>query len=300
MEIRKAVRKKAKMRLGISAPSGAGKTYSALLMAAGMGKKIGMIDTENGSGDLYADLIPGGYDIIPLASPYTPERYMEALKSFEKDNYDVVVIDSLSHAWAGAGGALEKQGKIADKSGNSYTAWRQVTPGHNMLIDALLQSPCHILVTLRAKTEYVQEKNDQGKTIVRKVGLSPVFRDGIEYEFTVFMDIDQQHEATVTKDRTRLFTAEYFKPTIETGKLMLNWLEKGIDTPTPVLPPMVKTPLDDILEHIKGIDNMVHLTNFWIKITKEGGDYHTFTGEEKTAIMRAKDERKAELKKEGK
>lgn len=233
MQIRKATRKKAKLRLGISAPTGAGKTYSSLLIASGIGPKVGLIDTENGSGDLYAEdkkikeALPEGYDIINIQAPYDPAKYLEAIKAFENAGYDVIIIDSLSHAWAGAGGLLDKQGKEADRGGNSYTAWRKITPQHNALVDAIIQSPCHVIVCLRAKTEYVQEKNDQGKTIVRKVGLAPVMRDGIEYEFTVFGELDQSHTFHASKDRTGTFGDTYQIPSKEMGQHLSNWLNSG-------------------------------------------------------------------------
>lgn len=227
MQIRKAERKKAKLRLGIAGPSGAGKTYSALKLAFGLGGKVGLIDTEHGSGDLYAHL--GDYDIINIESPYTVQKYRDALKAFEDAGYSVIIIDSLSHAWAGEGGMLDKQGKIADRTGNSYTAWRQVTPDHNALVEDLLNSPCHVIATLRAKQEYVQEKDEKGKTVVRKLGLAPVMRDGIEYEFTVFMDVDSSHNASASKDRTTLFDGQVYRISEDTGKLLLGWLDSGVE-----------------------------------------------------------------------
>lgn len=237
MEIRKATRKKSKARVGISAPSGAGKTYGALLMSFGMGSKVGIIDTENGSADLYADL--GDYDVISLSAPYDPAKYTEAMRAFERSGYDVIIIDSLSHAWSGTGGLLDKQGQIADKNGNSYTAWRAVTPQHNMLVDAMLQSPCHVIATMRAKQEYVQEKNNQGKTVVRKLGMSPVQRDGMEYEFTVFIEVDSSHMATATKDRTSLFDGKTFRLSRETGEILSQWLnvESPAKTAAIIQPP---------------------------------------------------------------
>lgn len=226
MEIRKAQRRKAKLRLGISAPSGAGKTYGALKLAFGLGGKIGMIDTEHGSGDLYAHL--GDYDIISLDSPYTVQKYRDAIKAFEDGGYHVIIIDSLSHAWAGEGGLLDKQGKIADGGrGNSYTAWRQVTPEHNALVEAMLTSPCHIIATMRAKTEYVIEKNTKGQDVPRKIGMAPIQRDGMEYEFTVMLDISMDHTAAASKDRTGLFDGQYFKLDERTGQSLKAWLESG-------------------------------------------------------------------------
>lgn len=225
MEIRKAERKKAKLRLGIAAPSGAGKTYSALLLAFGLGGKIGLIDTEHGSGDLYAHL--GDYDIIGIEAPYTVSKYTQAIKAFEKAGYGTIIIDSLSHAWAGDGGLLDKKDKMSDRSANSFAAWRTITPEHNALVDAMLRSPCHIIATMRSKQEYVQEKDEKGKSVVRKVGMAPVQREGMEYEFTVMLDVDMAHIASASKDRTGLFDGQFIKITPETGEMLLAWLETG-------------------------------------------------------------------------
>ena len=126
----------------------------------------------------------------------------------------------------GQGGLLDIHGHIADKTGNSWSAWRQVTPKHNELVDAMLQSKCHIIATMRSKMEYAQVE-ENGKKQVKKLGMSPIQRDGMEYEFTVFIDLDQRHTATTTKDRTTLFDGQYFVPTIETGKTLLDWLENN-------------------------------------------------------------------------
>ncbi|MFS0758147.1 ATP-binding protein [Noviherbaspirillum sp. 1P10PC] len=231
-EIHRATKRRAKLRLGMSGPAGSGKTYSALLIAGGLGGRIGMIDTEHGSGDLYADLLPEGYDVLQLTPPYTPARYVEAIHALEDAGVQTIIVDSLTHAWTGEGGSLDRQGKIADKSGNSWQAWRQVTPEHNALVEALLQSKCHIIATMRAKTEYVQEKDERtGRQTVRKIGLAPIMRDGIEYEFTTFLELDLHHMAFAGKDRTRLFDGSIFKPDMETGRQLLSWLDAGVDAP---------------------------------------------------------------------
>lgn len=230
MQIRKAERKKAKLRLGIAAPSGAGKTYSSLLIAYGITgdwEKIGMIDTENGSGDLYAHL--GDYSVIPIEAPFTPDKYIKAIKMFEENGFEAIIIDSLTHAWSGEGGVLETVDTMMAGSKNKFTAWREATPMHNSLVNAMLQSKCHIIATMRAKTEYVLEEDDRGKKVPKKVGMAPIQRDGMEYEFTVMLDISHQHVATATKDRTSLLDGQFFKPDIETGQKLLEWLETGID-----------------------------------------------------------------------
>ncbi len=231
-EIHRATKCRAKLRLGMSGPAGSGKTYSALLIAHGLGGPIGLIDTEHGSGDLYADLLPEGYDVLQLTPPFTPARYIEAIHALEDAGVQTIIVDSLSHAWTGEGGSLDRHGKIADHSGNSWQAWRQVTPEHNALVEAMLQSPCHVIATMRAKTEYVQEKDERtGRQVVRKIGLAPVMRDGIEYEFTVFMELDSQHLAHVGKDRTRLFDGMILRPDEQVGRELLAWLDSGAQEP---------------------------------------------------------------------
>lgn len=217
----KAERKKGKLRLGLAGPAGAGKTYSALLLAFGMGGRIAMIDTERGSGELYSHL--GDYDCCTITPPFEPKKYVEAIRDAEKMGYEIVIIDSLTHAWAGQGGLLDLHGHISDKGGNTWAAWRRVTPQHNELVDALLQSSCHIIATMRSKMEYAQSE-EGGKKTVKKLGMSPIQRDGMEYEFTVFMDIDLNHSASSTKDRTTMFDGKFFTPSKETGIMLMAWL----------------------------------------------------------------------------
>ena len=226
MAFRKAERRQAKLRLGLIGPSGSGKTYGALLIAQGLGGKIALIDTENGSGELYADLL--GYDVCQIAPEFTPDKYIAAIHEAERAGYDVIIIDSLSHAWSGEGGVLEMVDRLKGR-GNDFAAWRNVTPKHNALVNAMLQSPCHIIATMRAKTAYEMEKDERGKVKPVKIGLAPVQREGMDYEFTVVLEIDQQkHMAEATKDRTSLFDGDIFKISPETGKKLKTWLETGL------------------------------------------------------------------------
>ena len=222
----KAERRKSKLRLAIAGPAGSGKTYSALQIAFGIGGKIALIDTERGSAELYSHL--GAYDVCTVEAPFEPSKYVAAIKEAEKLGYDIIITDSLSHAWSGTGGLLDLHGKIADRGGNSWTAWRKITPQHNELVEALLQSPCHIIATMRSKMEYSQSE-EGGKKTVKKIGLAPVQREGMEYEFTVFYDIDINHVATASKDRTSLFDNKYFTPSTETGVILINWLNNAPD-----------------------------------------------------------------------
>jgi hypothetical protein len=227
--IRKAERKKSKLRLALVGPTGSGKTFSALQLAFGLGTRIGLIDTEHGSGDLYADL--GDYDVITLEPPYTVAKYRDAIVALEDAGYDVIIVDSLSHAWSGEGGLLDKQTQL-ENSGrykNSFATWREITPDHNKLVEQMLGSPTHIIATMRAKTEYVVEKDDRGKNLVRKLGLSPVQRDGVSYEFTLVMDVAENHYAIASKDRTSLFDGWSDRIGPQTGRTLRQWLDSGTE-----------------------------------------------------------------------
>ena len=223
----KAERRKAKLRLALCGPSGSGKTYSALKIAKGMGGKIALIDTENGSGQLYCDLVD--YDVAEIAPPFSVDKYIGAIKEAEAAGYDILIIDSLSHAWSKAGGILDEVNKRGGK--NQFTnGWRAATPLHDQFIDTILQSSIHVIVTMRAKTAYEIEKDDHGKAVPVKKGMEPVQRAGLEYEFTVVLDMDnERHTATSGKDRTRLFDGKCFVPDENTGVELMQWLGMGIE-----------------------------------------------------------------------
>jgi hypothetical protein len=227
-EIRKAERRKAKLRASFIGISGSGKTYSSLLLAKGMGGKICVIDTENRSADLYANEFE--YDVLELSAPFSPLKYIDAIKSIEDAGYDIIIIDSLSHAWNAEGGILDMTDNAAkaSRSQNTYTAWKETTPIHNKMLQAILQSKCHIISTMRCKTHYDMQEGANGKKMPVKVGLAPIQRDGMEYEFTVIFDIQQNHFCLASKDRTGIFK-DAFIPTIETGEKMLEWLNTGKD-----------------------------------------------------------------------
>ena len=223
----KATKKQSRLRLALIGPSGSGKTYSALNLAQYIGSKIAVIDTERGSASKYADLF--NFDVLELDS-FSPLTYVEAIQSAELAGYDVVVIDSLSHAWMGKDGALEQVDKSAKRSqsGNSFAAWRDVTPVHNALVDAMLQSGCHVIATMRAKSEYVLETNEKGKVQPRKVGLAPVQRDGLEYEFDVIADMDIDNNMIVSKTRCpQLVGAVIHKPGKDVAETLNAWLTDG-------------------------------------------------------------------------
>lgn len=263
-QLTKATRQKTKIKLGLSGPSGSGKTYSALLLAKGIAgdwSKIAVIDTENGSADLYADL--GDYNTLTLSAPYTPERYIEAIKTCENAGMEVIILDSMSHEWDGKGGILEIHGNMV---GNSFTNWAKVTPRHNAFIDAILQSPVHFICTMRSKQDYVLDQKD-GKSVPQKVGLKAITREGVDYEFTLVFDIDIKHHAVASKDRTGIFVDQpEFIITEETGWDIKTWTDLGVDSKEvkkPVKQSVTKpTSSNDVEDYGGDIEDSEEVTDF--------------------------------------
>jgi len=232
----KAVKAKSKARIGLIGPSGSGKTYTALLLATHMGNRIALIDTEHGSASKYADEFD--FDTLWLDN-YHPKNYIEAIKAAGEAGYDVLIIDSLSHAWAGTDGALDLADKNAAKyGGNRFAAWRDVTPLHNQLIEAILSSPCHVIATMRSKMEYIQTTDEKGRTVIRKVGMAPIQREGMEYEFDVVGELDIDHNFIVSKTRCKALDGAIIKcPGKELADTLKAWLSDGVEVPKPAPKP---------------------------------------------------------------
>jgi hypothetical protein len=221
MQLRKSERKKARIKMALQGPSGSGKTMSSLLVAYGLcgdWNKIAIIDSENHSADLYAQL--GGFNVLSISAPFTPEKYMEAILLCEKENMEVIILDSISHEWEGIGGILDIHSGM---TGNSFTNWSKLTPRHNAFVQSILQSKSHIIGTIRSKQDYVLTERN-GKQVPEKVGLKGVTRDGMDYEFTLVFDLDIKHNALASKDRTSLFMGKpECRLTAEVGKTILAW-----------------------------------------------------------------------------
>jgi hypothetical protein len=221
MQLIIAERKQALIKLGIQGPSGSGKSYSALLLAHGLvmdWNKIAVIDSENHSAHLYSHL--GGYNVLNLSKPFNPERYIEAIETCEREGMQVIIIDSISQEWSGESGILDLHGNMA---GNSFTNWAKITPRHNAFVQRMLQSPCHLISTIRSKQDYVlTEKN--GKMVPEKVGMQGVTREDLSFEFTIVFDLDIKHNASASKDRTGLFMDNpSFIINETTGKKIKTW-----------------------------------------------------------------------------
>lgn len=204
---------------------------SSLYMAKGLvgdWSKIALIDTENGSADLYSHI--GEYNVLPLAPPYSPERYVQAIEECLKAGMECIIIDSSSHEWSGQGGCLELNDQLAAAKykGNTWSAWNETTPRHDAFVQKVLQSPCHFITCTRSKTETVM--GDDRK--VKKVGMKDIQREGWEFELTVSLNIDRDtHKATASKDRTNLFEGkDPFVITEETGRMIKAWCDMGVDT----------------------------------------------------------------------
>jgi len=244
MELKKATRKKVKLRLGMSAVSGGGKTMSALLLAYGMTNdwsKIAVIDTENGSASLYSHL--GDFNSIDLTAPFSPERYIQAIKTCEDAGMEVIILDSITHEWDGKGGILDISNSM---TGNSFTNWAKLTPRHDAFINAMLQSKCHIISSVRRKQDYEMTKDQQGKTKVEKAGLKEITREGFEYELTLNFNIEINHQATASKDRTGLFMDQPgFVITPDTGRKLIEWCNDGEEK---VIPSMTEDQFNKAIE----------------------------------------------------
>jgi hypothetical protein len=238
--LRTAQKSKSKLRLGLAGTSGSGKTYSALLLAKGLvgdWTKVCIIDTENGSADLYDSL--GAYNVITLRAPFDPERYIEAIRTAEDAGMEAIIVDSITHEWDGTGGCLEIVEAItkASASKNSYTAWGKVTGRHNKFIQAILQSPVHVITTVRRKQDYAMTTDSQGKTRVEKQGMKEITRADFEYELTLSFALTQNHLAEASKDRTGLFMDKpEFVITEATGQILRDWAEKGVEAISPTTP----------------------------------------------------------------
>lgn len=255
MQLSKATRKKSRLRLNISGPSGSGKTYSALRMAYGLignWSKIVVIDTEHGSASLYSHL--GEFNVIDLTPPFSPERYIEAITTCEKAGMECIIIDSSTHEWSGPGGCLEINDKLAQSKykGNTWSAWSDTTPRHDSFVQKVLQSSCHIITCTRSKMETVMTEDKK----VKKLGMKDIQREGWEYELTVSLNIDRDsHYATASKDRTELFEGtDPFLITEQTGKMIRDWCEKGVEVKEPGKPPITDLQLQALIKRVQAGD----------------------------------------------
>jgi hypothetical protein len=248
MQLRKSERKQAKIKLALQGSAGSGKTYSSLLLAKGLTNgdfsKIAIIDTENKSADLYAHL--GDYNVVSLDSPFSSEKFIEAIDLCLKAGMEVIIIDSISHCWDYL---IEFHSSMP---GNSFTNWGKITPMQNKFINKILQSDAHFIATMRTKQDYVLNERN-GKYIPEKVGLKAIQRDGVDYEFTIVLDININHQIKASKDRTGLFIDKpEFIINTSTGKKILEWCNQGVS-------------LDDVKKEINATTTLEGLRHLYQK-----------------------------------
>jgi hypothetical protein len=235
MAFKPAERSQVFLKIALTGASGSGKTYSALELAQGIGKRIAVIDTENRSASLYADRFK--FETDTIEQPYTIDKYLGKIREAIEAGFDVVIVDSLSHAWAAEGGILDRKAKMDERGGNSFANWNKLTPEQERLKAAILNAKIHMICTMRSKQEYVLEENDRGKQVPKKLGMAPIQRDDLVYEFTTVFDVGPDHVAVTSKDRTGLFDAFMQKLNKSHGKAMLDWLLTAKPAPQEQAPP---------------------------------------------------------------
>ena len=246
MQLQKASRKKASIKMSLQGPSGSGKTYSSLLLAYGLcndWSKIAVIDSENHSSELYSHL--GSYNVLQLSVPYTPEKYTQAIEACGQAGMQVIIIDSISHEWEYI---LEAHASLPGN--NSFANWQKIGLRHKVFIQTILNSKAHIIATTRTKQDYVLN-NLNGKMVPEKVGLKAIQREGLDYEFTLVFDLNMKNSATASKDRTGLFFGQpEQKLNIETGRAIYNWCNAGTNVaPTDIMPLIYAcSTIDELLE----------------------------------------------------
>lgn len=269
-QVKKAKREKIYVKIALMAPSGGGKTYGSLRLATGMAEEIKketgkearilMANTEAKRGYYYANEFD--YDIVDIDPPHNPEKYVELIDFAVNEGYDILIIDSSSHEWEGKGGCLELQ----QQAGGTYQSWAKVSPRHAKFINAIADSPIHIIATMRGKDQYEMTKDDRGKTTVQKLGVGARQRDGFEYEFSVTFLIDQKtNTAEVQKDNTHIFDQE--GPTILSenhGVKIMKWANSG-EGYTPV----VRKPEEDVVDAIE--DDLKSIKTQIIEAAKAAG-----------------------------
>lgn len=235
----RATKTKAKLRMAFTGPAKSGKTYTALVLATALanGERIGLIDTENRSSEKYADIFD--FDIMELENAH-PESFIAGIDVFEKAGHAVVILDSLSHAWIGKRGVLELHDDATEKSRSkdSYISWRTITPLHQALIDKMQGANCHIIATMRSKMAYIRTTDEHGKTEIRKVGLAPVQRQGMEYEFDILAEMHHDHRIVIGDTRCPAVDgATQLKPDGAWFQPILDWLSDGSERPEKPRPP---------------------------------------------------------------
>lgn len=238
-ELKPATRQGVRPLIALYSESGCGKTFSSLLLARGFvgpSGKIAMIDTESGRGSLYADVLPGGYDVMELDPPFEPRRYCEAMAAVEASGASIGIIDSGSHEWEGAGGVLDMASAIEERTGKTgLHCWKEPKLAHGLWVRTLLRSKLAWIVCLRAKYKSRQTKNEHGKTVIVKDDhTSPIAAEDFIFEATAHAEILADHSIVLTKcshPQLRACFPEKGPITVEHGRQLALWCAAGSALP---------------------------------------------------------------------
>jgi len=232
MQFKKATKHQSKLRMALQGPSGSGKTRSALEIGRHLGQRLAVIDSEHGSAAKYAGVNGLDFDVCEVTDDYHPDKLVKLLEEAAKE-YDVVVVDSLTHWWNGPGGFLELVDREVERmrarggKPDSFAAWKVVDPVYKRLVQAILASKAHVIVTMRAKQSYEKDQ-ENGRTVIRKVGLAPEMRDGFQFEMDIEGMIDIDHKLVIGKTRCEAIDGRiYTKPGKDLASTLLAWLSDG-------------------------------------------------------------------------
>ena len=230
----KAVKYQAKGRVALIGPAGSGKSYTMLTLATLLAKggRIAAIDTEHGSLSKYADLFD--FEVAEMKE-FTPHNFLTAMETAATNGFAVFCCDSLSHFWVGKGGALEYVDERNARSKDKMSGWKDFRPHERAMVDAMLSSPMHVLVTMRTKNDYVETTDEHGKKKRTKIGLAPVQREGLEYEFDLVGCMDDDNTLIVDKTRCPTYARRSLKlPGAKDFAPFAEWLEGSARPPKAV------------------------------------------------------------------
>lgn len=254
MKLTKATKTKARLRLALQGASGCGKTFSALSIATNLGARVAFLDTERGSASLYADRF--AFDVVEAGDDFNPAKVGEFLRLAAAEGYEVAVIDSLTHFWNGRGGFLElvdaevKRMQARGGKGDSFAAWKNITPIYNQLVADILNAPIHVIVCLRAKQEYSKEM-ENGKSVVKKLGMAPEFRDAFQFEMQIEAMLDSDNNLAIGKTRCSEIAGKVFhRPGKDVADILKRWLEDGAQAAVEK-PPTIAGSNPDIARPVK-------------------------------------------------
>ena len=246
-----AVRDQVSLMIALAGASGSGKTYSALRLAKGMSPagKIMFIDTEARRGLHYAEQF--AFLHTDMRPPFTPARFIEAIKAAEALGAEVVIVDSFSHEYDGEGGIIEWADQLSEKGVKSPGNWKEPKIAHKKMVGGLLQCRANIIFCLRAE-EKIEIIRQDGKTVVRPLGWIPICEKRFMFEMTASFTLTPDRPGIPHFDLPHKLQQQHramFSDTApideNSGRMLLEWARGGTpsagaakaDPAAPVTPP---------------------------------------------------------------